>query len=214
MALDRGRWRDIAGSTLGALRRRPRLLFLAGCLVVLVGSWWGTMFFADRLMSGLPDRSAPDAPVPLSEQEIQARIRESQDLNARLRAQRAERAYAHDQARALAGDSLAPALDDGAAAAGLPGPTDYVPTDAPAEPIHTVKPEYPDLARQARVEGTVVVQALVGADGRVLQTRVLRSIPLLDGAAQDAVRRWSFHPAQQGGRPVATWVSVPITFRH
>jgi protein TonB len=61
--------------------------------------------------------------------------------------------------------------------------------------------------------GTVVVQALIGKDGRVADTRVLKSIPALDDAAEDAVRRWRFKPAQADGVPVETWVSVPIQFR-
>ena len=85
--------------------------------------------------------------------------------------------------------------------------------DAPAEPVYTVAPEYPDLARQAGAAGTVVVQALIGRDGRVADTRVLKSIPLLDAAAEAAVRRWRFKPAQSGGAPIETWVSVPVMFR-
>jgi len=76
-----------------------------------------------------------------------------------------------------------------------------------------VRGNYPDIARQAGVEGTVVVQALVGTDGNVRDTRIVRSIPMLNGAALEAVRQWRFKPAATGGKPVATWVSVPISFR-
>jgi len=94
-----------------------------------------------------------------------------------------------------------------------PAPGELVATDTPAEPVFTVKPDYPDLALQSGVEGKVVVQALVGADGAVHETRIARSIPYLDTAAENAVRRWRFKPATSGGANVSTWVSVPITFK-
>ena len=73
-------------------------------------------------------------------------------------------------------------------------------------------PEYPVGARKDNVEGTVLVQARVGTDGRVLQARIMHSIPQLDGAAMDAVSRWRFRPALSRGKPVACWVAVPVTF--
>lgn len=220
-----GRWREIAGSTIAALRKRPRAMFLGGCFVVLAGSWWGTMFFADRLVSTLPDRSGPLSPLPMTSQEIEEQVRRAQEINDQLRAQRAAaRAYSQNQSPGLAGDSArsdapAGAIDEATpgsrrgTAAGRPAPTEYVPTDTPAEPLYTVPASYPEVARQMGASGTVVVQALVGTDGRVAVTRVLKSIPALDAAAEDAVRRWRFKPAQADGVPVETWVSVPIQFR-
>lgn len=73
-------------------------------------------------------------------------------------------------------------------------------------------PEYPAEARKAEVEGTVLVQARVGIDGRVMQARILHSIPALDAAAMDAVSRWRFRPALARGKPVTCWVAVPVTF--
>ncbi len=74
-------------------------------------------------------------------------------------------------------------------------------------------PEYPKPAREAGVQGTVVVAALVCRDGQVLDTRILKSVPMLDQAASDAVRQWRFRPALRDGMPVATWIEVPIRFR-
>ena len=80
------------------------------------------------------------------------------------------------------------------------------------EAITKVPPVYPEAARQARIEGTVVLQAHVGEDGRVKDTRVVQSIPGLDGAAIAAVRQWVFKPATSDGKPMAVWVSVPVKF--
>jgi protein TonB len=75
-----------------------------------------------------------------------------------------------------------------------------------------VKPDYPDLARQAGVEGQVVVLALVGVDGHVKEVRLAKSVPLLDAAAMDAVRKWVFTPALDNHHPVPAWVRVPVIF--
>ena len=69
-------------------------------------------------------------------------------------------------------------------------------------------PVYPPIAQSARVQGTVIVEAHVEPDGHVSEARVLRSIPLLDGAARDAVVRWEFTPALVNGKPVRAPVVV------
>jgi protein TonB len=80
------------------------------------------------------------------------------------------------------------------------------------EVITKVNPVYPEMAREANVDGTVMVQALVGKDGKVHDVRVVKSIPLLDQSAQDAVRQWVFKPALANNKPVAVWVGVPVRF--
>jgi len=74
-------------------------------------------------------------------------------------------------------------------------------------------PAYPELARSAGVEGTVVVLALVDLDGHVRDTLLRRSVPLLDDAALSAVRQWRFTPALVNRHPVRVWVAVPVRFR-
>jgi protein TonB len=94
----------------------------------------------------------------------------------------------------------------------LPAFGDYVYVEELPEPITRVNPIYPDLAREAGVDGTVNVQALVGKDGRVRDVRVVKSIPMLDEAAKTAVRQWVFKPALSNNKPVAVWVGVPVKF--
>jgi protein TonB len=62
------------------------------------------------------------------------------------------------------------------------------------------------------MEGTVIVQALVGKDGRVKDTKVVKSVSVLDDAAVAAVKRWVFKPALSNNKPVAVWVAVPVKF--
>ena len=80
------------------------------------------------------------------------------------------------------------------------------------EVITRVLPDYPDIARQSGMEGTVMVQALVGKDGKVKDVRVVKSVPVLDDAAIKAVRQWVFKPALSNNKPVAVWVAVPVKF--
>jgi len=88
---------------------------------------------------------------------------------------------------------------------------DYVYVEELPEAVTKVAPIYPDVA----IEGVVVVQALVLEDGSVGDCRIVNSVPLLDDAAVAAVRQWRFKPALSAGRPVATWVAVPVRFtRH
>lgn len=73
--------------------------------------------------------------------------------------------------------------------------------------------KYPDIARRNGIEGTVLVAALVGKDGRVEKTQIIDSDnELLNKNAADAVRETVFTPAIQNGNPVRTWVRIPIKF--
>jgi protein TonB len=89
---------------------------------------------------------------------------------------------------------------------------EYVFVEELPEAITKVAPQYPDIAREAGVDGTVMIQALVGKDGKVHDARVVKSIPMLDKAAEAAVRQWVFKPALSNNKPVAVWVAVPVHF--
>jgi len=80
---------------------------------------------------------------------------------------------------------------------------------------HNPAPAYPEAARWAGEEGTVVLRVLVGADGRPEQIQVLRSAgsESLNHAAEKAVRHWRFNPGTRDGEPQAMWVEIPIRFR-
>ncbi len=95
----------------------------------------------------------------------------------------------------------------------LPRPEEYPYVEELPEVIRKVAPAYPAQARRDGVAGTVMVQALIGKDGRVKDTRILRSVPALDRAAVRAVSRWIFKPAKAHGEPVAVWVAVPVRFK-
>src|SRR5580765_7822180 len=94
----------------------------------------------------------------------------------------------------------------------LPKFGDYVYVEELPEAVTKVNPVYPDLAREAGVDGLVMVQALVGKDGKVKDVRVVKSIPMLDESAKAAVRQWVFKPALSNNKPVAVWVGVPVKF--
>ena len=94
----------------------------------------------------------------------------------------------------------------------LPKFGDYVYVEELPEAITKVTPTYPDRAREAGVDGTVMVQALVNKDGHVKDVRVVKSIPMLDESAKAAVRQWVFKPALSNNKPVAVWVGVPVKF--
>jgi protein TonB len=84
-----------------------------------------------------------------------------------------------------------------------------------AEPklVSAVDPVYPELARQAKAQGTVIVECTVGVDGRVTDAKVLKSIPLLDQAALEAVRKRVYAPTTFEGIPVPVIVTVTLNFR-
>jgi protein TonB len=94
----------------------------------------------------------------------------------------------------------------------LPKFGEYVYVEELPEAVTRVPPVYPDIAREAGVDGTVQVQALVGKDGHVKDVRVMKSIPMLDAAATSAVKQWVFKPALSNNKPVAVWVAVPVKF--
>lgn len=85
--------------------------------------------------------------------------------------------------------------------------------DAPPRPLKITRPIYPQDAFVKKIEGTVVVEILIDANGRVVRARVLQSIPALDNAALQTVQQWMFQPAVKHGRPVSTVAQAPVTFR-
>lgn len=79
--------------------------------------------------------------------------------------------------------------------------------------LRQTRPRYPQEAFVKKVEGTVLVEFVIDATGRVVAARVLESVPLLDAAALEAVRDWVFDPAFKHGIAVATVARAPVAFR-
>lgn len=78
--------------------------------------------------------------------------------------------------------------------------------------VFKVPPSYPDSAREAGIQGTVNVYALICQNGQVIDARVPRSVAGLDQAAIAAVMQWYFTPAMAAGQPVACWLTIPVRF--
>ncbi|MEX2663741.1 MAG: energy transducer TonB, partial [Vicinamibacterales bacterium] len=78
--------------------------------------------------------------------------------------------------------------------------------------IKRVQPAYPPVAQAARVSGMVILEIQVDREGQVTNTRVLRSIALLDQAAIDAVMQWRFTPTLLNGVPVPVIMTVTVSF--
>ncbi len=80
--------------------------------------------------------------------------------------------------------------------------------------ISRVQPQYPEAARKARLQGIVILEAIITKSGAVDSVRVLRGLnPLLDTAAMQAVNRWRYEPATFNGRPVPVYLTVTVTFK-
>jgi protein TonB len=118
-------------------------------------------------------------------------------------------------------DTIAGAFDAAPGAIDVPPPAPVQPSGPiPVggnikPPLRTkyVMPEYPDIARSNKVEGVVILEAIIGADGRVAGARVLRSNPLLEQAALAAVRAWEYTPTLLNGQPTPVIMTVTVVFK-
>jgi periplasmic protein TonB len=78
--------------------------------------------------------------------------------------------------------------------------------------IRQVKPNYPALARQARIQGTVVLQALISKDGSIENLHLVSGHPMLAPAAIDAVKQWKYKPYFLNGEPVEVETTINVNF--
>jgi protein TonB len=81
-----------------------------------------------------------------------------------------------------------------------------------AKSIFAPKPEYPPMAKLARVQGTVRLEAIIGADGRVQNLQVISGHPMLVRAALDAVAQWRYQPTLLNGEPVEVQTEIMVNF--
>jgi periplasmic protein TonB len=117
---------------------------------------------------------------------------------------------------------------EGGAVGGIPGGVSggavaqpAAPNDAPLQvgrdvkapkKLKDVRPIFPSSAMAARVQGTVIMEITIGPDGRVHSTQLLKSVPLLDAAALEAVRQWEYAPTTVDGKAVAVLMTVTVHF--
>jgi len=78
--------------------------------------------------------------------------------------------------------------------------------------VKNVNPVYPEEAKAAGVSGVVIVEIKIGTGGSVIEAHVLRSIPLLDQAALDAIYQWEYDPTILNGEPVEVLMTVTVNF--
>ncbi len=80
--------------------------------------------------------------------------------------------------------------------------------------ISRIQPEYPEIARRARIEGIVILEAIIEKDGSVSDIKIIRKVsPLLDQAAVRAVKQWKFEPAKINGKPVRAYFILTVIFK-
>lgn len=80
--------------------------------------------------------------------------------------------------------------------------------------VHRVQPDYPDVVRRARIEGLVVLRAVISRNGDVEVREVLQSVnPILEREAIKAVNQWKYRPARFNGRAVSVWFTVTVSFK-
>ena len=78
--------------------------------------------------------------------------------------------------------------------------------------VYRVQPDYPALARQVRVQGRVVLRAMISREGAIENLQVLSGHPMLVQAAVDAVRQWRYRPYVLNGEPVEVETQVTVNF--
>ena len=156
-------------------------------------------------------------------------------LDAELKAQEAKLVKSYDKTKALA--AAAKAAGDKASAEAVAGKekADAVAAKAkaaaaarakekmaavrpggrimPPKKIKDVQPIYPAVAQTAHISGSVTIEATIGADGKVVDATVVKSIPMLDQAALDAVQQWEYLPTMLNGTPVPVLVTVTVNFK-
>jgi periplasmic protein TonB len=81
-----------------------------------------------------------------------------------------------------------------------------------AQVVSRVNPTYPLLAKQMKVQGAVILEALIGKSGSIQDIQVLSGPAILSAAAREAVKQWHFKPYYQGGRPVETEARITVNF--
>jgi protein TonB len=87
--------------------------------------------------------------------------------------------------------------------------------DEKPRPMHQPQPKLPARVVQKQVEGKVVIRLLVDEDGRVERIKIMKAEPqgLFEEPVKEAAKQWRYQPAQYQGKPVKTWIEVPMNFK-
>jgi len=149
-------------------------------------------------------RPAVAMPVPVpDEQAVEQTIATTEEISA----------YSASASQAMSGFGGSDSLVIDAGSSGLPSPDEYVAYEKEPQLVSIKDPVYPDIAREAGVEGTVMIRVLVGEDGFVKDKIIVQSVAMLDESAAAAAETAVFKPALQKDKPVAVWMVIPIEFR-
>ena len=201
-----------AASAFAAPRGRAPLLAKAVSVLSLLLAGLGTVVAAAVLSAGvgrLSDRAAGGLPPP------RAPVEEASPEPAAARPAPPD-APPHDSPRSVpAPPAPRPRPGTLAAPAETTRPRAVRVGGTIKEPrkLKNVQPSYPDIAKQARVQGVVILECTIDPDGRVGEVKVLRGIPLLDAAAVEAVRQWVYTPTLLHGVPVPVIMTVTVNFK-
>lgn len=96
------------------------------------------------------------------------------------------------------------------------GASELPPTDGDITPprvVERARPKYPRDAFHQKIEGEVVVEFMIDTKGRVKNARVIKSVPGLDKAAFDCLKKWRFRPAVKNRKPIAAIAHAPVVFK-
>ena len=157
------------------------------------------------------EATRPQQQVSVSPQTAEDHLIAAQLLYAQRRYDEAQKHVDH-ALELLRGEALRSTIEEAQAAANSDGPIrvgGHI--REPRKMLH-VPPVYPPEALAADVQGVVILDAVLGIDGSVADLKVLRSIPLLEQAAIDAVRQWRFTPTLLNGKPVEVAMSITVSF--
>ncbi len=182
------------------------------------------------------DRAATDRADQYAAESLKAALDARAALDAELKAQEGKWLKSYDKTRELAlaakaaGDKAAAdavagkekadavAAKEKVAAAAARAKARMAPVRVggqimPPRKIKDVTPVYPEIARSTRVSGAVTIEATIGPDGKVIDAKVVHSVPLLDQAALDAVKQWEYLPTLLNGVPVPILMTVTVNFK-
>lgn len=165
------------------------LIWIVLLLALAALGWW---FYNRSVQTGVDTTAPPVTSAPAIGSEQDAAATAERERAAANEARRAEREAAAARERAAA-----------------------VPADRALAPLARVEPDYPPAAFRAGEEGTVLLRVDVDASGKPTNVSVARRSGSreLDRAAEQAVLKWTFTPATQGGKAVASSAVIPVEFR-